>query len=449
MRREGILSIILLSSLLFTASNCSAGTIPEHNSAVTLSGYSFSLDEGGIPGLGDERSVIVVISDLHLGMDDRYAETQKNRAPLIDFLQKLRRAPNIKELVIAGDLVDEWFIPAGVDTYAGKSQKEFVQSVAANNRDVVDSFNDMIRDGKIKVVYVPGNHDLLVTSESIQTIFPGMIEVRDEDLGLGTYSPAEYPEIAIEHGHRYNFFCAPDPISNRSIAPGSILPPGYFFTRIATLSVVEGKPEPSKIRPVVTPNSLGESQNLEFLYWKVWDGVMKALPIKEGFEEKIIRTNIDGFTETYAMSDVIPVQAEAGGDIEVNLFKGIQDTWDERQALNRVAVNIPVREAIVNSASGAGTDEQANVQYFKNPGSDKRIVIFGHSHEPRMIPSETHDGKEAVYVNSGTWIDNNNDLETMTFVVITAHGSERHAGLYYYSHEGTITTMDSLELSGF
>ncbi|MDD2518029.1 MAG: hypothetical protein PHR72_07650, partial [Synergistales bacterium] len=351
--------------------------------------------------------------------------------------------------VIAGDLVDEWFIPAGVDTYAGKSQKEFVQSVAANNRDVVDSFNDMIRDGKIKVVYVPGNHDLLVTSESIQTIFPGMIEVRDEDLGLGTYSPAEYPEIAIEHGHRYNFFCAPDPISNRSIAPGSILPPGYFFTRIATLSVVEGKPEPSKIRPVVTPNSLGESQNLEFLYWKVWDGVMKALPIKEGFEEKIIRTNIDGFTETYAMSDVIPVQAEAGGDIEVNLFKGIQDTWDERQALNRVAVNIPVREAIVNSASGAGTDEQANVQYFKSPGSDKRIVIFGHSHEPRMIPSETHDGKEAVYVNSGTWIDNNNDLETMTFVVITAHGSERHAGLYYYSHEGTITTMDSLELSGF
>ncbi|MFA7645186.1 MAG: hypothetical protein WCX92_08325, partial [Thermovirgaceae bacterium] len=74
---------------------------------------------------------------------------------------------------------------------------------------------------------------------------------------------------------------------------------------------------------------------------------------------------------------------------------------------------------------------------------------FGHTHEPRIIPSETHDGKKAVYVNAGTWIDHNNDLETMTFVVITAQGSERHAGLYYYSHEGTITTMDSLELSNF
>jgi len=448
MRRNNIMSIMLLPLLLLTASRCPAQAITEKDPGGASPDYLFTLDEGGIPGLADERSVIVVISDLHLGMDDRYAETQKNRAPLVDFLQKLRRAPNIKELVIAGDLVDEWFIPAGVDTYAGKSQKEFVQAVAANNKDVVDAFNDIIRDGKIKVTYVPGNHDLLVTSESIQTIFPGMTEAR-EDLGLGTYSPAEYPEIAIEHGHRYNFFCAPDPISNQSIAPGTILPPGYFFTRIATLSVVEGKPDPGKIRPVVTPNSLGESQNLEFLYWKVWDAVMKALPIKEGFEEKIIRTNIDGFTETYAMSDVIPIQAEAGGVIEVNLFKGIQDTWDERQALNRVAVKIPVREAIVNSVSAAETDNQAVVQYFQNPGSDKRIVIFGHSHEPRMIPSETHDGKEAVYVNSGTWIDNNKNFETMTFVVITAHGSKRHAGLYYYSHEGTITTMDSLELSGF
>ena len=440
MRRIGILSIILLSALLYTAPLCSA-------SAGTPSDYAFTLDESGIPGLGGERSVIVVISDIHLGMDDRYAETQKNRAPLVEFLQKIRLAPNIKELVVAGDLVDEWFIPAGVDTYAGKSQKEFVQAVAANNKEVFDAFNSIIQDGKIKVTYVPGNHDLLIDSGSIQTIFPGMNEARDVR-GLGTYVPDGHPEIAIEHGHRYNFFCAPDPLSNKSVAPGSILPPGYFFTRIATLSVVEGKPEPGKIRPIVTPNSLGESQNLEFIYWKVWDALMNELPIKEDFEEKIIRTNLDGFTQTYAMSDLMPRQATEGGVIDVNLFKGIQDTWDERQELNRVSVKIPVREALVKSASSAGLDEQAVVQYFRNPASDKRIVIFGHSHESRMIPSETHDGKSAVYVNSGTWIDKN-ATPTMTFVVIAPKGSERHAGLYHYSSEGAITTLDSLELGGF
>jgi UDP-2,3-diacylglucosamine pyrophosphatase LpxH len=432
----GIMSIMLLSSLLCPATLCFA------------SDYAFTLDESGIPALAGERSAIVVISDLHLGMDDRYAETQENRAPLVDFLQKVRRAPNIKELVVAGDLVDEWFIPADTETYAGKTQKEFVQAVAANNKEVFDAFNSIILDGKIKVTYVPGNHDLLISSESIQTVFPGMAEARDVR-GLGTYTPDGHPEIAIEHGHRYNFFCAPDPISNKDIAPGSILPPGYFFTRIATLSVVEGKPEPSKIRPAVVPNSLGESQNLEFIYWQMWDALMKELPIKEDFEEKIIRTNLDGFTQTYAMSDLMPRQATEGGVIDVNLFKGIQDTWDERQALNNVAVKIPVREALMKAASSAETDNQAVVQYFHNPASDKRIVIFGHTHESRVIPSETHDGKSAVYVNSGTWIDKNNNLPTMTFVVIAPQGSSRHAGLYHYSHEGAITTLDTLKLEGF
>jgi len=296
----------------------------------------------------------------------------------------------------------------------------------------------------IHVTYVPGNHDLLITSETIQTLFPGMSEARDVR-GLGTHIPKGLPEIAIEHGHRYNFFCAPDPISNQAIAPGSILPPGYFFTRIATLSVVEGKPEPAKVRPPVTPNSLGESQNLEYIYWKVWDTLMTALPIKEDFEEKIITTNIDGFTETFALSDLMPRQAGAGGIIDVNLFRGIQDTWTERQNLNRVAVGIPVREALVESASSAGLDKQARVQYFTNPESKVRIVVFGHTHEARIIPAETHDGKSAVYVNSGTWIDKN-ETPTRTFVVITPKDAERHIGLYHYSEDGVITTMDSIEL---
>ena len=436
MKHIRILTIMLLSATLFTASASIA--------ADASSPYAFTLDPDGMPGLDDERSVIVVISDIHLGMDDRYAEIQQNRAPLVDFLQKLRRAPNIRELVIAGDLIDEWFIPAGTDTYAGKTQIEFAQAVAANNKDVVVAFNDIIRDGAIKVTYVPGNHDLLIASESIQTIFPGMAEARDVR-GLGTYSPDGHPEIAIEHGHRYNFFCAPDPISNKAIAPGSILPPGYFFTRIATLSVVEGKPEPGKIRPPVTPNTLGESQQLEYLYWRIWDALMTMLPIKEDFEEKIITTNIDGFTESYAMSDVMPRQAEAGGVIDVNLFHGIQDTWDERQALNQVAVKIPVRDAIVESASAAAMDNQAIIQYFQNPEHDTRIVVFGHTHEARMIPSETHDGKAAVYVNSGTWIDHN-EMPTRTFVAIAPQASARHVGLYQYAPEGSIRTLDSLTI---
>ena len=158
MRRAGII-IMILSALLCTASGGFASA-PQ----TTPPKYPFTLDQGGIPGIGGERSVIVVISDIHLGMDDRYAEIQKNRAPLADLVRKIGRSPNVRELVIAGDFMDEWFIPAGTDTYAGKTQKEFVQAVAANNQEVVDAFNAVIREGKVRVTYVPGNHDPISSS---------------------------------------------------------------------------------------------------------------------------------------------------------------------------------------------------------------------------------------------------------------------------------------------
>jgi len=66
--------------------------------------------------------------------------------------------------------------------------------------------------------------------------------------------------LAIEHLHRYNFACAPDPISNQDIAPGNIMLPGYFFTRITALSTKQGAPISGDILPDQTqPN---ESNNV-------------------------------------------------------------------------------------------------------------------------------------------------------------------------------------------
>ena len=203
----------------------------------------------------NKRDLVVVISDLHLGADLAYAEMNDNRKPLVKLLEKARVSPNVKELVIAGDLVDEWFVPATIDTYQGKDQASFVKRIAATNKEVFDAFNQIIQEGNIKVTYVPGNHDLTVTAQQIESILPGISQARDDVQGLGTYSPAELPQLAIEHGHRYNFFCAPDPISNQSVAPGTIMPPGYFFTRIAALHVQQQCKTPSDVIPTVTPNS--------------------------------------------------------------------------------------------------------------------------------------------------------------------------------------------------
>ncbi|MBK8660953.1 MAG: metallophosphoesterase [Ignavibacteriales bacterium] len=63
-----------------------------------------------------KRNKIVVISDIHLGMDSKFAEINKNFNNLVDLLTKVRTAPDVKELVIGGDLMDQWFVPMNYKT---------------------------------------------------------------------------------------------------------------------------------------------------------------------------------------------------------------------------------------------------------------------------------------------------------------------------------------------
>ncbi|PIY33682.1 MAG: metallophosphoesterase, partial [Bacteroidetes bacterium CG_4_10_14_3_um_filter_42_6] len=324
-------------------------------------------------------------------------------------------------------------------------QADFVQRIAAANKGVFNVLNSIIQEGNILVTYVPGNHDVAITATNIESVLPGVSQARDEVLGLGTYSPADYPKIAIEHGHRYNFFCAPDPISNQDIAPGTILPPGYFFTRIAALYVIQNRPLPGDTLPVVTQNiSGGESQDLLFRYWKKWALTMHLFPLKNRFNEQIITTNVNGFTGTFSVNDVVPYQSPTGGLINVNLYNGIQDNWEARQTLNNVPIHITTAEAIDSVISSTETDRQAIVQYFMNPASDKRIVVFGHTHEPKMVTSENLDHQKCIYANSGTWIDHNPDKTTMNFVVITPQSfdvsSQTLVKLYNFENE-VVTKM--------
>lgn len=360
-------------------------------------------------------------------------------------LQQIRISDNVKEIVIAGDLIDEWFVPATTDTYDGKDQSDFVKRLAATNKVVFDVINQIIQEGKIKVTYVPGNHDLTITAENISLILPGINQARDNKLGLGTYSPDDFPQLAIEHGHRYNFFCAPDPYSNQDIAPGTIMPPGYFFTRMAALHVKQKCGKSGDVLPVVTPNASGdESQQLAYKYWQNWAWSIGMLPIENKFNEKIVLTNINGFKETYSIDDLLPFQNTPGGFIDMKLFKGIQEHWDERQTSNNVPVHINTGRAIDSVASSTETDYQAQFQYFLNTKSDKRIVVFGHTHDPKIVTSLNYKNQKSIYANSGTWIDDNPNKTTMNFVVITPQNadvtSQTSVSLYNFEHE-RITNM--------
>ncbi|MGB7603947.1 MAG: metallophosphoesterase [Lutisporaceae bacterium] len=408
---------------------------------------NYTLNLSGVAELNNTKSQIVVISDLHLGINDDFAELNDNRQALVDFLNQIKNSPNVKELVIAGDLFDEWFLP--MEYVMPQSQSTFFDSVASNNQTVVDAFNAIISAGDIKVTYVPGNHDLLMTEADMMRIFPGINQARDKVQGLGSYITGANSEIVIEHGHKYNFFCAPDQISNRDITKNnsSILPPGYFFTRIATSSVIEGHPSSSNIFPDVTANPNDESQYQYFLYQQVWKSMMTTLPVKENQKDKVIKTNIDGYTLDYAINDLIPYQNSKNGIIDVNLYKGIQDTWEERQNLNGVKVKIQTNEAIIKASDIGFTDIQSKNQFFDCDAS-KRIVVFGHTHAARILPFSNLKDKKTIYANSGTWIDDAQGYPTRTFLVITpakSGSAVQFVNLYQYSSDKTITQWEEAQ----
>lgn len=381
--------------------------------------YTFRLNE--TDKTDTKRELVVIISDLHLGANDDYTECRHNRKALVDFLKKIRLSQKVKELVIAGDLIDEWIVPGNVDTFdpnhnnPNATQQDFVNLVKKNNIDVFNELNAIILEDKIILTYVPGNHDLLITREEVNSILPSIHQSRDGAQGLGSYTPIDFKEAVIEHGHRYNFFCAPDPYSNQYIAKGSILPPGYFLTRIgvsASLNLSKNIYTPEK--PDLRYSS-GQSQFLCSLYGQSIPTISCGIEVNK----PLVVTNIDHYTDTYCIQDFYP-QEDESGELYIEMFNRVQDNWEKRMAVNNVKFPhaIPVMDAIQNGSSAEAIDGMSKSQFFSDENSDKRIVIFGHTHVVRMKSYTTKDNKSAVYANSGTWIDFNNDDPTMTLIVL-------------------------------
>jgi len=381
--------------------------------------YDLSLDP--IPELGNDRTITYVISDIHMGdqrsIDGRYCWFNDNRDKLVSFLNFVRQQPNAKELVIAGDLFDEWVAPMDVDTFNGTSQSGFVDMIVAANQPVIDAFNAIIEDGEIKVTYVPGNHCMLVKSEDIQRVFPGIAEARGAQ-GLGAYTPTDRPELVIEHGHRYDFFNAPDPISNRSITKPtlSILPPGFFVSKIAASSDLEKGLPPNIYREGLSDGYSGDDPGYYLTYWAAWKLIMKEKPVEESWDAKIIRTGIDGYTDMYAINDLIPRHDSDTAMLDVTLYKDIVNTWGKRQDANNVSVHILAELAFSAAIFNWVLDAQSKAQYFWNINSNKRVVVFGHTHHAKLFCALNHKLQWSIYANSGTWVDNSK--VSCTFVTI-------------------------------
>ena len=397
---------------------------------------------------GTERTKIVVLSDIHLGVDDAYAEIVENKPYLIEFLNRIATTTDIREVVLNGDVLDEWYLPL---SYVETDRDAFYRKVIDNNAEVIKAFGQ-IMDSGIKVVYVVGNHDMSVEGAFIEKVIEG-ISVCSDRLGLGLYRTGDCNEIAIEHGHRYDVFSAPDTITNAHFVAGdTMFPPGYFYARYAADWVIKNKPSFRAELPEITTvpdRATDPDQFAAYAYYKVLATEFNRITLGNAFDEKLFDIRIDGYDDTYSVQDMFPVLNEKGEISAQVLYPNYQRTWEARQAANGVKVQASFAEATLGSLSSTYLESQARAQFaLDKPESDTSVVLFGHSHIPELHAY----GNGRFYANTGTWIDHNTNFQdtdgsplSRTFAVITTNDTDI-VELYQYCTDGTLRDMQHLRV---
>lgn len=357
-----------------------------------------------------QRNAIACISDIHMG-DDR-AETKnycwfgKNADALENFLEFVDTSKQFRQLVILGDLFDEWLIPWSISPFDSSininNSEEFFKAVAnsTTNLPIFTKLKEIALNPEVELVYVHGNHDMLTTQDMLNEIIPN-VTWAGEVSGLGKYSPTE--DIIMEHGHRYDFFNCPQPLVNS----GHMLPPGYFISRLYAQGLMDKTTLTQKGLPVY-------DGSFEFLAaWEV--AILYTLLHFEMWpphmDEKIILMGgIDGYHDPFSFHGARDMYAD-----------NIEDYWNATQTLNEVPVHIDCcLQAIWNGHSDLFS--AARDEYIKQPPSPKayKIVAFGHTHHSMIKVYPSGKDYKGIYANSGTWINSkeNSPHKVRTYLVI-------------------------------
>jgi len=135
-----------------------------------------------------ERNKRIFLSDLHIshipkigpGKYDYTWLQRKDADALTNFLKYLNTRQDVEEVIFIGDLFDNWVIPVYIEP---PTIDEIITSRKAKKDPLMQALVDLCQNSNIRVVCLPGNHDMELTEEVVETHFknnsdrqrPGMI----------------------------------------------------------------------------------------------------------------------------------------------------------------------------------------------------------------------------------------------------------------------------------
>ena len=361
-----------------------------------------------------------VISDIHLNdqraMDGQWSWFIDNQPYLIEYLDHLiEHKDEYKELVLLGDLFDEEVTPLPLPTFAvdgdAVSEKEYLRAIARveENKEVLDKIKE-VQSAGIQVIYVPGNHDSGLDENLLHEFLGNGAKFVEDVQGLGSYISSD---VIMEHSHRYDILCSPDPYSNIGIddvtAENAFMGIQYFTTRIAATNRYRGLARASLgdfgfaslSELEAEAGRPGRDDFNKFILSLVCNVVLIAKHV-EGIDTIPVPTGLYGLTSDYVLDEYFYQSTESEPLLYQTMWK--QEEWERRLLHNNAPADFPfLLGAMICEVPFA--DAIAVNRLFGEDDTYK-VVVFGHTHIPYLRIMERED-EGYIYANTGSWVDEN------------------------------------------
>ncbi|MCP4690729.1 MAG: hypothetical protein GY859_21930 [Desulfobacterales bacterium] len=307
-----------------------------------------------------EQKRRIFISDIHMGIEEclvgphPYGWLSVDRARMLtEFIESLKGDNAVDELIIVGDLFDQWLMPFSVKSPVEGDGSWFARiAKAPENAKILAALSNLAN--RASVSYVQGNHDMQLTKNILERHAPGVKWIPGAP-GMGAYVN---DGIHAEHGSLYCLFNAPYFLSADK---QQHMPIGYFMARSDAQFVSQG-------------GALDWDDYLKMFFDIAMDmltGEKLAQALLTGMSD-VMGIKPDDAVHLYGVDHFASETTKI--DEMANLLGNIYDEWDDEWK----KLGVPNVSALTAYIGDTGHLHPASRINF-SPSTN--LVVYGHTHK--------------------------------------------------------------------